>query len=117
MNEGAGDDKTAELLEGFVEDVARIEIWGDEDVGLALEGAGRGFLVGDDRINGGVELEFAIDKPVWMVLLDLVDDVVDFGEVEVLAARSVSGVGEHGDSGLVVGVGLIGFCGVFNDGV
>ena len=73
--------------------------------------------MGDGRINSGVELEFAIDKPVRVMLLDSIYDIMDFGEVEVLAAGTMGGVGKHGDSGLIISVGLIGFCGIFDDNV
>ena len=71
----------------------------------------------DGGIYGSVELHFAVDKPIGMVLLDLIDDVINLVEIRVLAAGTVGGVGKHGDAGLVLGVGLIGDSGIFNDSV
>ena len=52
-----------------------------------------------------------------MIFTDLVNNEVDFGEVGIFAAGAVSGVGKHGDDGLIVGVVLVGGGGVFDDGV
>lgn len=74
LEDGAGDGKTGELLEGFVKDIAGIEVGGDEDVGLAgdmgevgiirwsVSGPFGGLFGGDGRVEGGVELHFAVDK-------------------------------------------------------
>ncbi len=72
--------EAADLLEGFVEEIARVEIGGDENVGLAGDGrkidvvrwgAGGpfgGFFGGDGGAEGGVELHFAVDEKVdgWL---------------------------------------------------
>lgn len=66
--------KTADLLKSFVEKVTGIEVGGDEDVGLAgdrgevgvirwsVSGPFGGLFGGDGRVEGGVELHFAVDK-------------------------------------------------------
>ena len=71
----------------------------------------------DGGVDGGVELHFAVYQPIGVVLSDLVDDEMDFGEVGVFAAGAVGGVGEHGDDGLGASVVLVGGGGVFYDGV
>ena len=92
MDDGAGDGETAELLEGFVKDVAGIEVGSDEDVGLTLQGTIRDFFGGDCGIDGGVELHFAVDKPVGMTFTNFVDNKMDFNEVGIFAARAVGRV-------------------------
>lgn len=117
MNHGASDGETAELFERFVEDVAGIEIWSDENVGVSLQGAVWGFLGCYLWVDGGVELHFAVDDVIWVGLFDFIYDVVDFVEIRVLAAGAVSGVGKHGDFGLLASVFNEGCGGIFDDGV
>ena len=76
LDDGAGDGEAAELFEGFVEDVAGIKIWGNQNVGLAFQGAIRGLFFGDTRTNGGVKLDLPVDEPVWMGIFDFMDAIV-----------------------------------------
>ena len=117
MDDGASDSETAELLEGFVEDVAGIEVRSDEDVGAALQRAVWGFLAGDGGINGGVELYFAVDKIVGVMLANLIKTVLVFVKVGVLAAGAVSGIGKEGDTRLLLVICFESVGGVFDYGV
>ncbi len=54
MNDGAGDGEAAELFERFVKNIARIEIWNNKNIGLALEWAIWSLLAGDAGVNGGI---------------------------------------------------------------
>ena len=54
LDDRAGAGEAGELLEGFVEDVAGVEVWDDENVGLAGDGAFGGLLGGDLGIDGSV---------------------------------------------------------------
>ena len=117
MNDGAGDGEFAKLFEGFVEDVAGIEIRSDEDVGFPFYGALWSFLASDGGIHGSVELHFAVDEPIGMVLFDLVDDVMNLVEVRVFSAGTIGGVGKHGDAGLGIGEGSESDGGIFDNDV
>ena len=115
MDDRAGDGKTGKLFERFIEDVAGVEVGGDEDVGTALEDATRGLFKGDVRVDGGIELHFAVDEIVGVGLADVVDGKSDFFEVGVFTTGAVGRVREHGDAGLFVVVGDEGSGGVFDD--
>ena len=117
MDDGTGNGETAELLKRFIEDVAGVEVGSDKDVSFPFDWAIGGFLVGNDGAYGGVELHFAINEPIGVVLPNLIDNVIDFVEVGILTAGAVGGVGKHGDSGSVSGVSVICDGGVFDDGV
>ena len=52
-----------------------------------------------------------------MVLFDLSNNKVNFFEVWIFTAGTVSGVGEHSYFGLLIGLGRKGNSGVFNCGV
>ena len=54
LDDGASTGEAGKLFEGFVEDVARIEIWNDENIGLASNEAFWGLFGGDFGIDGGV---------------------------------------------------------------
>lgn len=62
LKNGAGDMETSNVLEGFVEDVAGIEVGDDEDISAAGDGRVGEFLLGDGGIDGGVELHFAVEE-------------------------------------------------------
>ena len=71
LKDRSSDGKAGELLKDFVNEVARIEIRGDEDVSLTgdLVGFGVGvlrvaFVETNTRIDGGVELHFSGDKDI-----------------------------------------------------
>ena len=78
LDNRAGTGEAAEALERFVEEVAGVEIGSDENVGLAFDGAGGEFFGGNLGVDGGVELHFAVDEPVGVILSDLIDNEVDF---------------------------------------
>lgn len=67
LEDGACDGETGELFKNFVDEVAGIEVGGDEDVGLAGDlvgfGVGEGltFVEADARIDCCVELHFSGD--------------------------------------------------------
>ena len=84
---------------------------------MALEGGIWSLFSGDGRINGGVELHFSVNEPVGVVRANFVDDEVDFFEVRIFAARTVGGIGKHGDFGGVLVVGLVSGGGIFNDSI
>ena len=54
LDDRASAGEAGKLLKRFVEDVARIEVWNDEDVGLAGNGAFGGLFGGDFGIDGSV---------------------------------------------------------------
>lgn len=64
LENGAGDGKTADLFEGFVESIAGIEVRSDEDVGVTGDRRGGSFFGGNSGINGGVELHFSINDNI-----------------------------------------------------
>ena len=105
------------MLEGFIKDIAGIEVWSDEDVGATFEWATRCFLGRDTGINCGVKLHFSIDEPVGMIGLDAINDVMDFVEVRVFATGTVGGIGKHGDFGLMFSKRFKCGRGVFDDSV
>ena len=115
MDDGASDGEAAETFKGFVEDVARIKIGGDEDVGAAFYGGFGKFFVADFGVDSGVELHFAVDEPVGAILSDLIYAKMDFGEVGIFAAGAVGGVRKHSNARLLVSVVLVGGGGVFDD--
>lgn len=47
LEKGAGDGKSADLLESFVEEVAGVEVGSDEDIGAASDGGIGEFVMGD----------------------------------------------------------------------
>ena len=115
LDNGAGYVETTELFKRFVEDVAGIKVGSNKNVGLALQGAFGSFLGGDFRIHGGVELHFAVDNPVGVILFDLVDNEIDFVKIGIFSAGAIGGVGEHGDFGLTTSVVLEGDGSIFDD--
>ncbi len=115
LDNGAGYVEATELFERFVENITGIEVGGNKNVSLALQGTFGGFLGGDFWINRGIELHFAVDSPIGVILLDLFDNEIDFVEIGVFAAGAIGGVGEHGDFGLIIGVILESGGGVFDD--
>ena len=114
---GAGASEAAETLEGFIKNIAGVEVGGDKDVGGAHDRAA-GYLFGSDgRIDGGVKLHLAVDEPVRVGVPDSLDDGVGFVEVGIFAAGAVGGVGKHSDSRLLIIVGFVSLGGVFDDAV
>ncbi len=64
MEDGPGNSETGELFKGFVEEVAGVEVGSNENISSAGDGGMRCFLFGYGRVNGGVELEFAVNEEV-----------------------------------------------------
>ncbi len=54
LDDRAGAGEAGELLEGFVEDVTRVKVRNNENVGLAGDGAFWGLFGGDFGIDGSV---------------------------------------------------------------
>lgn len=101
----AGDGEASDLFEDFVDEVARVEVGGDEDIGLPGDLAGFGvggrlaFVSADTGIDGGVELHFSGDKDI--TLLKDCEGFVDEVDSGVFATAAESREGKHGDAGLV----------------
>ena len=100
--DGAGDGGVGEILNGFVEDVAGVEVGGNQDVGMASDSGLSGFFGADARINGGVELHFAIDQDFWEFCSGDLHGLSDSVDGRILATGAEGGETEHGDFGLVV---------------
>ena len=71
----------------------------------------------DIRIDGDVKLHFAVYEPIWMVLFDFIDNVVDFIKIGVFATGAIGGVGKHGDFGLSIGESDKSLGSVFDNGI
>lgn len=97
MEEGAGGGVAGEAFEGLVEEVAGVEIGGDEDVGVASDLGIWEFFGGDVGTEGGVELHFAVDEEVGT--LESFKNGMDEVDRGVVAAAAVSRKGEEGDAG------------------
>lgn len=117
LDNGTSNSEIAELFEGFVEDITRIEVGSDEDVGFAGNGGSGGLFASNAGVNCGVKLHFAVDDIVGVVFADFGDDVINLFEIRVFATRAVGGVGKHGDFGSLASVFYESLCGVFDDGV
>ena len=117
MDNRAGDGKSAEAFEGFVENVAGIEVGGDENVGASGDLRGGEFFGGDYWVDSGVELHFAVDEPIGKFGADSVDSVMDFFEIGIFTARAVGGVGKQSDARSFAGKGGKSSSGVFDNPV
>ena len=117
MDNWAGNGEAAELFERFVEDIAGIEVGSDENIGTPLQRTFGSLFGGDSGIYSGVELHLAVDEPIGVGLPNLIDDLVDFGEIRVFATGAIGGVGKHGDLGLLVVINLESGGSVLDDGV
>ncbi len=62
-------------------------------------------------------MHFAVYEPVWVVLPNLGNNIVDFLEVGIFATRAMGRVGKHGDSRSLAGVCSKRNSGVFYGGV
>lgn len=96
LEDGAGDSETGELLEGLIENVASVEIGGNEDISLASDGRMGGFFLANAGIDGGVELEFAIDENGRT--LEGVDDEPSVSDRVVFATATESGERKQGEA-------------------
>lgn len=69
----AGDGEAGDLFENFVDEVARVEVGGDKDIGLPGDlagfgvGSGLAFVSTDTRIDGGVELHFSGNENIALL--------------------------------------------------
>ncbi len=104
LEDGAGDGETGELLESFIEEIAGVEIGGDEDVGAAGD-RGVGELFGADAgVNCGVELHFAVDEEGWVGVggeesLEMGEGILHEGDRVVTTAAAGGGEGKQSDAG------------------
>lgn len=120
LEDGAGDGEASELFEDFVDEIARIEVGGDEDVGLAgdlvsfraelIKGA---FVKADARVNGSIELHFSSNKNIAIIesSKSFLDDV-DGG---IFASTAKGREGEEGDARLAGEEFLSREVGLFDD--
>lgn len=97
LEDGAGDMEAGDVLKGFVEDVAGIEVGDDEDIGVAGDGGVGEFLLGDGGIDGGVELHFAIEEDFGV--LEFLTDGLHQINCVVVAAATKSRERKQGDAG------------------
>lgn len=77
--------EAGDVLEGFVEDVAGIEVRDDEDISVTSDRGVGEFLLRDGGIDGSVELHFAIEENLGILKL-LADGLHEFNCVVVSAA-------------------------------
>lgn len=103
LKDRSSDGKAGELLKDFVNEVARIEIRGDEDVSLTgdLVGFGVGvlrvaFVETNTRIDGGVELHFSGDKDI--AFGEACKSFLDNVDSSIFAAAANGREREHGDA-------------------
>ncbi len=54
--------KAGNMLEGFVENVTRIEVRNDKDVGVTSNWRIGELFLGNNGINGGIKLHFSIKE-------------------------------------------------------
>lgn len=107
LEDGASDGEASDLLEGFVDEVAGVEVGGDEDVGAASDGGVGGFFGANAGVDGGVELELAVDEDLFSFreggvfgFYDGFDGAQLFERV-IGAATTESGERKKGDARLV----------------
>lgn len=120
LKDRSSDGKAGELLKDFVNEVARIEIRGDEDVSLTgdLVGFGVGvfrvaFVETNTRIDGGVELHFSGDKDI--AFGEACKSFLDNVDSSIFAAASNGREREHGDAWSIGEEFLGGSVGLLND--
>lgn len=117
MNERTGDSEAAKPFKRFVENIAGIEVGSNKNVGIAFDDGSGEFFGGDFGVDGGVKLHFAVYEPIWMVLANLVDSIMDFWKVGIFTAGAVSGIGKNGDSRLSFGKRFESLGGIFDNSV
>ena len=120
LKDRSSDGKAGELLKDFVNEVARIEIRGDEDVSLTgdLVGFGVGvlrvaFVETNTRIDGGVELHFSGDKDI--AFGEARKSFLDNVDSSIFAAAANGREREHGDAWSIGEEFLGGSVGLLND--
>ena len=120
LKDRSSDGKAGELLKDFVNEVARIEIRGDEDVSLTgdLVGFGVGvlrvaFVETNTRIDGGVELHFSGDKDI--AFGEARKSFLDNVDSSIFAAAANGREREHGDARSIGEEFFSGSVGLFDD--
>ena len=120
LKDRSSDGKAGELLKDFVNEVARIEIRGDEDVSLTgdLVGFGVGvlrvaFVETNTGIDGGVELHFSGDKDI--AFGEARKSFLDNVDSSIFAAAANGREREHGDAWSIGEEFLGGSVGLLND--
>lgn len=120
LKDRSSDGKAGELLKDFVNEVARIEIRGDEDVSLTgdLVGFGVGvlrvaFVETNTRIDGGVELHFSGDKDI--AFGEACKSFLDNVDSSIFAAAANGREREHGDARSIGEEFFSGSVGLFDD--
>lgn len=120
LKDRSGDGEAGELFKNFVNKVAGIEIWGDEDVSLTgnLVGFGVGvlrvaFVETNTGIDGGVELHFSGDKDI--AFGEARKSFLDNVDSSIFAAAANGREREHGDAWSIGEEFLGGSVGLLND--
>lgn len=120
LKDRSGDGEAGELFKNFVNKVAGIEIWGDEDVSLTgnLVGFGVGvlrvaFVETNTGIDGGVELHFSGDKDI--AFGEVCKSFLDNVDSSIFAAAANGREREHGDAWSIGEEFLGGSVGLLND--
>ena len=120
LKDRSSDGKAGELLKDFVNKVAGIEIWGDEDVSLTgnLVGFGVGvlrvaFVETNTGIDGGVELHFSGDKDI--AFGEACKSFLDNVDSSIFAAAANGREREHGDARSIGEEFFSGSVGLFDD--
>ena len=120
LKDRSSDGKAGELLKDFVNEVARIEIRGDEDVSLTgdLVGFGVGvlrvaFVETNTGIDGGVELHFSGDKDI--AFGEACKSFLDNVDSSIFAAAANGREREHGDARSIGEEFFSGSVGLFDD--
>lgn len=99
LENGSSDGEAGKLFKSFVENIARIEVGCNEDVGSAGDwGLGRFFLT-NARIDGGVELELAVDEHGG--IFKCINDELSVSDGIVVATAVEGGEREQGQAGRV----------------
>lgn len=62
LKDGASDRVAGKAFKSFIEEITGVEVGGDEDIGAASNGGTRELFCGDGRVDGSVELHFAVNE-------------------------------------------------------
>ncbi len=68
----------------------------------------------DVGVDSSVELHFAVDEPVGMIISDFVDTIVNFVEIGIFATATIGGIREQGNFGLLSREGGESIGGIFD---
>lgn len=94
LENGSSDCEAGKLLESFVENIASVEVGCNEDVGSAGDWGIGGLFLTNARIDGGVELELAVDENGG--IFESVDDELSVSDGIVVATAAEGGEREQG---------------------